>query len=136
MEKEPISFGKHLQNLRKDRNMTGPKLAKLLSMPYTTYHSYEKDDSFPPIDKLIQIKDVLEVSFDYLLHPLLNKKIEDQEFLEIIEFLKKIRSSPEDWRTAKEVITALYDSIKRKENRKWGLTRWIWVIQNTYEIVL
>ncbi|GAG92835.1 unnamed protein product, partial [marine sediment metagenome] len=112
MENEPISFGKHLQNIRKDRNMSGPKLAKLLAIPYTTYHSYEKDDSFPPIDKLIRIKEVLEISFDYLLYPLLNKKIEDQEFLEIIEFLKKIRSSSEDWRTAKEVIIALYDSIR------------------------
>jgi len=118
LEKDSISFGKHLQNIRKDRNMSGPKLAKLLAIPYTTYHSYEKDDSFPPIDKLIRIKEMLDVSFDYLLYPLLNKKIENKEFLKIIEFLKKIRSSPDDWRTAKEVIIALYDSIRIKENRK------------------
>lgn len=60
-------FGKRLNHIRKKRGFTAQRMADLLSISIRTYRNYESEHSYPSLDLLSQIADILNVSIDYLL---------------------------------------------------------------------
>lgn len=56
-----------LRELREERNLNMRQTAKALSIPYTTYISYEKGDREPNSEMLIALADFFNCSIDYLL---------------------------------------------------------------------
>ncbi|MDA3974614.1 helix-turn-helix transcriptional regulator [Enterococcus thailandicus] len=60
-------FGDKLKSLRKTKKMTQATLADKLGVSKWAVTSYEQGKTYPSIEILIKICDVLEVSSDYLL---------------------------------------------------------------------
>ena len=60
-------FGKRLNETRKSKGFTAQKMADLLSVSIRTYRHYESEHSFPSLETLVIIADILDVSTDYLL---------------------------------------------------------------------
>lgn len=60
-------FGSRLNQTRKSRGFTAQKMADLLSISIRTYRNYESEHSYPSLDALVRIADILDVSTDYLL---------------------------------------------------------------------
>ena len=60
-------LGKRLNLLRKEKGFTAQKMADSLYMSLRNYQKYESGDTYPPLDKLVTIADLLDVSTDYLL---------------------------------------------------------------------
>lgn len=59
-------FGMRLQELRKQRGMTQKMLAERINKSLSAVSSYETNAQMPPLDVLISIASVLNVSLDYL----------------------------------------------------------------------
>lgn len=64
-----------IRNLREDKDLTQKEMAEILQTTQRTYSRYEKGDSTIPLDILIKIADVHQVSIDYLLERTNNKKL-------------------------------------------------------------
>lgn len=58
---------KRIRDLREDKDLTQEKIAAKLNLTQRTYSRYENADSMMPLDILIQIADLHDVSIDYLL---------------------------------------------------------------------
>ena len=76
MENNCREFGLRLKEARKNANMSGYKLAQLLNVESPNITYWEQGRSYPRIDKLIRISELLEVSIDWLL---LGEKREEKE---------------------------------------------------------
>jgi transcriptional regulator with XRE-family HTH domain len=59
-------FGLRLQKLRKQRGLTQKMLAERINKSLSAVSSYETNTQMPPLDVLISIASVLNVSIDYL----------------------------------------------------------------------
>ncbi len=60
-------FGKRLNQTRKQQGLTAQKMANLLSVSLRTYRNYESEHSYPSLELLVKIADILNVSTDFLL---------------------------------------------------------------------
>lgn len=60
-------LGKRLNAARKEKGYTAQQMADMLYITLSNYRKYESGRSRPPVDKLVQIADILDVSTDYLL---------------------------------------------------------------------
>ena len=60
-------LGKRLNEVRKEKGFTAQQMADALHITISTYRKYESGRAFPPVDRLVQIADILGVTTDYLL---------------------------------------------------------------------
>lgn len=60
-------FGQRLNQIRKAKGYTAQKMADMLSVTLRTYRHYESEHSYPSLDKLVKIADILNVPTDFLL---------------------------------------------------------------------
>lgn len=60
-------LGLRLQKLRKQRGLTQKMLAERINKSLSAVSSYETNTQMPPLDVLISIASVLNVSLDYLV---------------------------------------------------------------------
>lgn len=60
-------FGKRLNLIRKQRGFTAQQMADLLTVSLRTYRNYESEHSYPSLEALVKISDILDVSIDFLL---------------------------------------------------------------------
>ena len=60
-------FSQRLKELRLEKGLSLRALAKRLDIPYSTYTHYERGEREPPLDVLVLICDLFNVSADYLL---------------------------------------------------------------------
>ncbi|MBE6012288.1 MAG: helix-turn-helix transcriptional regulator [Lachnospiraceae bacterium] len=56
-----------IRSMRKDKNMTQAKVAKLLNVHQTTYSHYEVGNLNIPIPTINRLADLFETSIDYLV---------------------------------------------------------------------
>lgn len=56
-----------LKELRKERNLTQTQIAQQLNIKQNTYSQYENGDRQVPLEIIIQLSKIYEVSTDYLL---------------------------------------------------------------------
>lgn len=60
-------FYERLNETRKSKGFTAQQMADLLCMHIRGYRKYESGTTNPPLDNLVKIADILDVSTDYLL---------------------------------------------------------------------
>lgn len=60
-------LGKRLNTARKEKGYTAQQMADELHITIGTYRKYESGRAYPPVDKLVQIANILDVTTDYLL---------------------------------------------------------------------
>ena len=56
-----------LNALRKERGVTAAYMSQALFVSLRTYRKYESGDILPPLDTLVRIADILDVSIDVLM---------------------------------------------------------------------
>ena len=61
------AFGVRLKELRKQKGWTQKQLANQLNVRYSHLNKYESGMHIPPIERLIQLANIFEVSLDYLV---------------------------------------------------------------------
>jgi transcriptional regulator with XRE-family HTH domain len=69
MQDEDIrkAFGMRLKELRKQKSWTQKELANQIDIRFAQLNKYECGMHIPPIEKLVQLGDVLGVTLDYLI---------------------------------------------------------------------
>lgn len=111
-----LSFGKKLQQLRKEKKWTQDELGKLIEVHGRSIGKYEIDASFPTRKTLKKLADIFEVSIEYFLteeeNTLASVPIRDKELLQY--FLKVDRMDDE----AKKIIKSVIDGMIAKEKEK------------------
>ncbi len=60
-------FKSRLNETRKKKGYTAQQMADNLGILIRSYRKYESGDVMPPLDTLVKIADILDVSTDYLL---------------------------------------------------------------------
>lgn len=65
--KDLTIIGTRIHELREDKMLSQSELGKLLSVSQDTIPLWEKSKSLPPIDIIIKLSELFEVSYDYLL---------------------------------------------------------------------
>lgn len=60
-------FGARIKKLRKERNWTQRELATKLSIRFSHLNKYEAGLHIPPIEKIIQLAEILDTTVEYLL---------------------------------------------------------------------
>jgi len=60
------AFGIRLKDLRKQKGWTQKELANKLDIRYSHLNKYESGMHAPPLEKLIQLADIFDVSLDFL----------------------------------------------------------------------
>lgn len=69
MERDEIlkAFGARVKELRKGKGWTQKQLAGALDVRFSQLNKYESGLHAPPLDKLVQLSEILNTSVDYLL---------------------------------------------------------------------
>lgn len=62
-----MTFGERLKDLRLERRLTMQEVAIKLGLSKSSYASYEGGQRNPPVDKLVALAQLFQVSTDYLL---------------------------------------------------------------------
>ena len=60
-------IGRRMRELRTDKGLSQAELGKMLSVSQDTVSLWEKSKSVPPVDIVILLSQIFEVSCDYLL---------------------------------------------------------------------
>jgi transcriptional regulator with XRE-family HTH domain len=110
------SFGKKLQQLRKEKKWTQDELGKMVGVHGRSVGKYEIDASFPTRKTLKKLADIFGVSIEYFLveeeNTLASVPIRDKELLRY--FLEVDRMDDE----AKKVIKSVIEGMVAKEKGK------------------
>lgn len=62
-----MSIGRKIADSRKDKNLTQEQLADLMSVTRQSISRWESEQSYPEMDKIVFLAEILGVSLDYLL---------------------------------------------------------------------
>lgn len=62
-----MSVGNKIADIRKSKNLTQEQLADLLKVTRQSISRWESDQTYPDMDKIIFLAEILDVSCDYLL---------------------------------------------------------------------
>lgn len=96
-------FGSRLKAIRNQRGLTQKKLAEEIGKSVQAVSSYERNAQIPPIEVMISIADVLNVSLDYLVdrqpvntYSFSNLKSIHKEILDLLqeEFASPTKNNP------------------------------------------
>lgn len=96
-------FGSRLKAIRNQRGLTQKKLAEEIGKSVQAVSSYERNSQIPPIEVMISIADVLNVSLDYLVdrqpantYSFCNIKSIHKEILDLLqdEFASPTKNNP------------------------------------------
>lgn len=114
MQDEDIrkAFGLRLKELRKQKGWTQKELANQIDIRFAQLNKYECGMHIPPIEKLIQLSDILGVTLDYLIMG--NRdQIQPLHNVRLIERLQELESFDSD---DQETIIKLIDAmiVKRR----------------------
>jgi transcriptional regulator with XRE-family HTH domain len=114
MQDEDIrkAFGLRLKELRKQKGWTQKELAKQIDIRFAQLNKYECGMHIPPIEKLIQLSDILGVTLDYLVTG--NRdQIKPLHNVRLIERLQELeRFDSDDQETIIKMIDAMI--VKRR----------------------
>ncbi len=110
-----ISIGEKLYTLRKNKSISQEEFAEIIGTSRQAVSKWERDESFPDIEKVVLIAQYYNISIDYLLGHSIDS-------LEINEFIEKLETT-----TNKKSFDIGLDEIKRislknENNYKLNLT--------------
>ena len=114
MQDEDIrkAFGLRLKELRKQKGWTQKVLANQIDIRFAQLNKYECGMHIPPIEKLVQLSDILGVTLDYLITG--NRdQIQPLHNMRLIERLQELESFDND---DQETIIKMIDAmiVKRR----------------------
>lgn len=75
-----MDFKMKLQKLRKSRGLTQEEFSEIMNVSRQAVSKWESGQSFPEIDKLIEISDYFQVTIDYLIRD--ETEIPDKKYVE------------------------------------------------------
>lgn len=115
MTKKEMSLGERIRQLRRERDWSQEKLAKMVGLHLQSIGLYEKDESIPTALVLKKIADAFGVSVDYIISGGTDKavQIKNKELLKRIEQLDRI--SPEDLSGLLQMMDLVIRSHQVKE---------------------
>lgn len=61
------TIGKRIHELRVEKGLSQVKLGEMLSVSQDTISLWEKSKSYPPVEIVILLSEIFEVSCDYIL---------------------------------------------------------------------
>ncbi|WP_020415406.1 helix-turn-helix domain-containing protein [Microbulbifer variabilis] len=101
------AFGKRLKELRKQKGWPQKELASKLDIRYSHLNKYESGMHAPPLEKLIQLADIFEVSLDYLVmgQPMEESPIRNEVLFKRFKLLETFDDQDKD--TVIRVIDAI-----------------------------
>ena len=101
------AFGIRLKELRKQKGWTQKQVANMLDVRYSHLNKYESGMHIPPIERLIQLADIFEVSLDYLVMgtPIEDTPIKNEILFRRFKILEHFK--PDDQETVIKIIDAL-----------------------------
>jgi transcriptional regulator with XRE-family HTH domain len=120
MQDEDIrkAFGLRLKELRKQKGWTQKQLANRIDIRFAQLNKYECGMHVPPIEKLIQLSDILGVTLDYLITG--NRdQIQPLHNVRLIERLQELESFDSD---DQEAIIKLIDAMIVKRRVEGAVT--------------
>ncbi len=101
---------KRLKELRIERNLTQQQLGKMLLVSGQTILNWENDISYPPVQKLIEIARLFNVSVDYLLD------IKEKDTC--LERIKNILNEYEKEDLIELIASFVNETISKKDNKE------------------
>jgi transcriptional regulator with XRE-family HTH domain len=106
------AFGLRLKELRKQKGWTQKELANQIDIRFARLNKYECGMHMPPIEKLVQLSDILGVTLDYLITGN-REQIQPLHNLRLMEQPQKLESFDND---DKETIIKMTDAmiVKRR----------------------
>ena len=111
-----LSFGKKLQQLRKEKKWTEDELGKQIGIHGRSIGAYEAGINFPSRKTLLKLADIFGVSIEYFLveeeNTLASVPIRDKDLLQY--FLEVDRMDDE----AKKVVKTVIEGLILKEREK------------------
>jgi len=98
-------IGEKIRKLRLTKGLSQKDLAKYVGVTYQQIQNYEKGKSKIPVDRLIRIAEVLEVSLDYFLKEFNNNhdKVPESELALLNTYYKSISSE----KVRKQILSLL-----------------------------
>lgn len=101
------TFGKRLKELRKQKGWTQKELANRLDIRYSHLNKYENGMHAPPLEKLIQLAELFDISLDHLVMglPLEDAPIRNESLHKRFKTLETFED--EDKQTVIKVIDAI-----------------------------
>lgn len=103
------AFGKRLNIARKERGLTGEKLAELCNINATYLRQIEGGTKVPSLPIFVSLCQELKISPNYLLKDILN----DNEYSDITELASLLKSaSPAQIRLASAMIKAAIEVVE------------------------
>jgi len=101
------AFGKRLKDLRKEKGWTQKELANRLEIRYSHLNKYENGMHAPPLEKLIQLAELFDVSLDFLVMglPMEDSPIRNESLHKRFKTLETF--DDEDKQTVIKVIDAI-----------------------------
>ena len=109
-----MAFPDRLAGLRKDKALTQKELAEMVGLNQAQVHRYEKGAAEPSMSALKRLALALGVTTDELVFEE-NERGPDDELR--LQFEAVSRFSPDEKRTAKEVLDSL---ILKHEAKRWA----------------
>ena len=101
------AFGARLKTLRKQKGWTQKQLANQVDMRFSQLNKYECGMHIPPIEKLVQLSDILGVTLDYLLTG--NRdEIQPLHNIRLVERLREVEDFDND---DQETIIKMIDAM-------------------------
>lgn len=93
-------FGERLKSVRKNKRLTQLGLATRLDVSKGTVSAYEQGLSYPSIETLVKICDILDTSSDYLLGrsddlPFRLGGLTDEQMASVLQFVSLIERANE-----------------------------------------
>lgn len=75
-----MSIGNKIADARKKRNLTQEQLAELLKVTRQSISRWESDQTYPDMDKIVFLSEILNVTCDYLLTDNVRSQEEGKDF--------------------------------------------------------
>lgn len=101
------AFGNRIKRLRKQKKWTQKELAAKLDIGFSQFNKYECGLHIPPVEKLIQLSELFDISLDYLLT---GDRSEDKP-LHNIRLLERFRELENFKTDDQEAIIAILDAM-------------------------
>jgi len=108
-----MTFGKRIQELREEMNITRKTLAEKMNISYSSMSKYETDERFPEKDMLVQFADFFDVSIDYIIGRSNTRKENDIKIA--LSSLSTDGLDDEDIKMVKDII----NKLKKKNQKKY-----------------
>jgi transcriptional regulator with XRE-family HTH domain len=110
-------LGKRIRSLREDNDMTQKELSSMVGLTPKMISFYENNQRMPPVDVLLKLSEIFDVTTDYLLgkqnkitSPFNDSINLDTETVDVVRYYKQLSITDKRW-----IVGQMIDLIKKNE---------------------